>query len=444
MKIDSGKWDLWAEQVLDKVKKAGASDAEISLSLDIARDVSVRNGELEKAETAEARHVSLRAYDGKRTASTSFSLDADADLSQRISDLIAATKASPEDPFCGLNTPSQIAPSQNRDFEQFDDAPLLSIDDLRRRADDLSKSVGKDLVVDHSGTSHAHRRQVYMATNGLKRDDYMSSASQGIVTIHEGVQLVRDYAADTKVFLADLEPLEETAKRAQERTWNAKNPIRPPSGKFPVIFDERVSSSLIGHLLGAMSGSSIARRTSWLIDYDEPVLPMDWVLRETPFRLRKLSSSERDAEGFAKSEMELIANGRPQTWITNLSHARQLEIESSGHATGSGTGRGAGVAMARLDAPMVSREALFKTMNEGLLVTGFIGATINPHTGDYSRGVNGFWVRGGEIAEAVNEATIASNLKIMLPSLQMADDADSDQGMVVGSLLCQEMTIAGA
>lgn len=444
MEIDQSNWAKWAEELVDRVVGAGASDAEVSLSMGIAREVSIRDGEIEKAETAESRGVSLRAYVGQQTAATSFSFNPDADLSEKIADLVLAAGASPADPYCGLAPSIELGEAQDIDLEQYDSSAILSVDALRARADEMAGAVRKDLRVDQAGAQHGHYRDIYAASNGHRFDNWRSYGGQSIVSIYEGRELVRDYASDGEIFLDDMEAPSETGIRAAERTWAARNPIRPPSGKFPIMFDERISSSLLGSVLGAMSGASIARRASWLIDYDEDILPRDFVFRETPFRKRRLSSRLLDGEGLLAREQDLIKDGRPQLWITNQSSARQLEQKSSGHASRSGVNTGAGISGSELLGPTMSRAKMLKDMGEGLLVTGFIGATINPHTGDYSRGVNGFWVRGGEICEAVNEATIAGNLKTMLPSIRMADDADHKKSTVVGSLLVEEMTIAGA
>ncbi len=444
MKIDDSNWLEWANSLVDRAQKAGATAAEVAVNLSVWREVSVRGGELEKAGSAQGRHVTMKAYVGKRSASMSFSLDKRADTDKVVEDLLIMANASPEDPFCGLADSSQLSQHKQQDFDQFDSQPLLSQEDLRSRADFMAAEVGSDLVVDTAGTSHGHWRDIYAASNGLHRDNWHSAISQGIVTIYEGKALTRDFASHFKVHLEDIEDPVITAHRAADRTRQARNPIRPPSGKYPVLFDERVSSTLIQHLLSVMSAQAIARRSSWLIDYDEAVLPKTWKLIETPFRSRMPTSSNHDAEGFEKREQALVKNGRPQMWISNLSSARQLELPSSGHATGSGVGRGAGVRSARLDGDEIAKEKLLKQMDEGLLVTGFIGATINPHTGDYSRGVNGFWVRNGEIAEPVNETTVAGNLKEMLPSMKLGDDADHERSTVVGSLLIEEMSIAGA
>lgn len=445
MTTDNDNIENFGEELLDGLRARGASDAEILISQSTARQVTLQNGEIETAESATSNGISLRAYIGQQTASMNLSFDQNADLSNRLDDLILAAKASPADPYAGIAAPEELANTETQDFDQFDPHPLLSIDELYTRARELEAAAkGAEVRVDQSGTSHGHLDYYYVASNGLRYGGQRSSASQSVVAIHEGSSLVRDYAQKSTIHLADLEDPSVTGARAYSRTFAARNPVRPPSGKYPVLFHERVASSLLSHVLGAMNGAAIARRASWLIDYEEAILPLDWALIETPFRLRKSASAVHDGEGLAKAETRLIADGRAQLWLANLAAARQLEITPTGHAQRSGVSTGTGIGMARLDAPGTGLDALLADMGEGLLVTGFIGATINPHTGDYSRGVNGFWVKNGEIQYAVNEATIAGNLKTMLPGLRAGDDAEPDRNLVVPSLLVAEMTIAGA
>ncbi len=423
----------------------GASDAEIHIHSGTAREVVIRDGEIEKAENASGRALSVRAFIGKRSAAASYSFDEDQDLSPALEELIAAARATPEDPYSGIASPDQLQKAKEQNFDQFDPTPLLEIDELRKRALILEKSAtGKEIKVDQAGTTHTHFQTYYLASNGFEIWSERSSASQSVVAIHQGQILTRDYASNAKIYLSDLEPLEETGQRALERTWQSRNPSRAPSGNYPIIFDERIASSLISHLLGAMNASTIAKRASWLIDYEEDILPANWQIIETPHRLRKSASAIYDAEGFVKKEQPLIKSGRPQTWISNLSSARQLDIPTSGHAIRSGVNTGAAVQSLKLDAPLEPIETLLKDAHEGLYVTGFIGATINPHTGDYSRGVNGFWIKDGALQYPINETTIASNLKIMLPALRAANDADENRNYVIPTLATTEMAIAGA
>lgn len=434
-----------AENLLNILGEKGASDAEVLIVQNHSRGVSLRQSALEEAENSQSQHMSLRVYLGKKSATASFSFDPEYDYQSEIEDLLKTAEASPEDPYIGLPNKENISQTPDEDFDQYDSHELISLEEARARAEALNAFMQvKDLRAEQAGFSHSNSTLNYCASNGFSRHKRSSSAQQFAVMLHEGAIKTTDYAVDSKIYLSDLENIEATAERAIERAMSGRNPVRPSSGVFPVMFDERISSSLIGHLLSAMNAQALSHRSSWLIDHDEDILPPSWYLQETPFRKRRSTSASRDAEGRDKSEKLLIENGRPFGWISHQYTANQLDIPCSGHALRSGIKTSSGVASARLYGENIAKSELIKSMGEGLLVTSFIGATLNAFTGDYSRGASGFWIRNGKIAEAVNEVTIAGNLKSMLPTLKMADDYDEDKAMVIPSLLVNEMTIAGA
>jgi len=202
---------------------------------------------------------------------------------------------------------------------------------------------------------------------------------------------------------------------------------------------------LIGHLLVACNGSSIARGASWLRDaLDEQVLPEALSITEDPHRPRALRSRPFDAEGLPTSKRMIVENGRLTGWTLDLTSARKLGMTSTGSASRSTSSAPSptvsNIALSQGDA---TREALIADMGTGLLVTSMIGSTINPNTGDYSRGASGLWVENGQITHAVNECTIAGNLRDMLMRIIPANDARPHLSRVVPSLLIEGMAIAG-
>ena len=214
---------------------------------------------------------------------------------------------------------------------------------------------------------------------------------------------------------------------------------------YPVLFDERIAASLPGHLLGAVNGSAVARGASWARDLlGEQVLPRGISLIEDPLRPRTGGSRPFDGEGLATRKRAIIDDGILTGWVLDLATGRKLGLESTANA---------GRAISSPPSPLLSnvamtqgtasRDDLIAQMGTGLLVTSMIGSTINPNTGDYSRGASGFWVENGEIAYPVNECTMASNLKEMLLGLTPANDARPHLSRVVPSLLVESMTIAG-
>lgn len=255
----------------------------------------------------------------------------------------------------------------------------------------------------------------------------------------------RDYDGDSRTFQGDLRSAKDIGTQAGERAIERLGARKPETGSYPVLFDERVSSSLIGHLLAAVNGASIARGSSWLKDaLGEQILPTQLSVTEDPFRPRIAGSRPFDGEGLATQRRAIIDNGVLTGWTLDLASARKLDMQSTGNAA-----RGVGSVPSpsqwniALTQGNNSRTNLISGMGTGLLVTSMIGSTINPNTGDYSRGAAGFWVENGEIAYPVNECTIAGNLRDMLHSIVPANDARSHLSRVVPSLLVEGMTLAG-
>ena len=213
-----------------------------------------------------------------------------------------------------------------------------------------------------------------------------------------------------------------------------------------MIYDRRVSSSLVGHLIGAANGASVARGGSWLkTRMGEQVIPKGLDITEDPLRPMGAASRPFDAEGLPVATRAFVEDGVLKSWVLDLAAARQLGLASTGNAMRApGSTPSPGTTNLRLTQGTRTLQALMAEMGTGLLVTSMIGASINPNTGDYSRGASGFWVEGGEIAYPVNEITIAGNLSGMLGSMVPANDAEEERVSVVPSLLVEGLTVAGA
>ncbi|MGI9368981.1 MAG: TldD/PmbA family protein, partial [Ruegeria sp.] len=261
----------------------------------------------------------------------------------------------------------------------------------------------------------------------------------------EGTGMERDYDGDSRTFQSDLRSAEEIGRSAGERAVQLVGARKPATGTFPILFDERISSSLIGHLLAASNGAAIARGASWIKDsLGEQVLPEHLSLIEEPHRPRISGSRPFDAEGLPTHRRAIVDNGMLTGWTLDLSSARKLNMAPTGNAARGVSGPPSpsnwNLSLTQGDK---SREELMRDMGTGLLVTSMIGSTINPNNGDYSRGASGFWIENGEITHPVNECTIAGNLRDMLMRIIPANDARSYLSRVVPSLLIEGMTLAG-
>ena len=256
----------------------------------------------------------------------------------------------------------------------------------------------------------------------------------------------RDYAYHSTRHLADLEAAAELGRRAGERAVAGLDPARPRPGRYPVVFDPRVSSSLLSHFCGAISGSAVARKTSFLQDkLDDLVFAKGVTIVDDPLRSRGLRSRPFDGEGVRVARMEIVRDGILASWMAESESARQLGIVPTGHAArGAGGSPGTAPSNFYMRAGERSREQLLAAFPEALLVVELIGQGVNGVTGDYSRGAVGFMVRNGEIAEPVSEITIASNLIDMFATLEPASDLELRRGIDAPTILVPDMTVAAA
>jgi PmbA protein len=305
----------------------------------------------------------------------------------------------------------------------------------------------KDVSQVQSASAGYSARQIHLAaTNGFSGGYARTDRALSCVAINgTGAGMERDYDGDSRIFQADLRQPEEIGARAAERAVARKGARKPPTGGYPVLFDERIASTLIGHLLLAVNGASIARGASWLRDAQgAQILPKGISLHEDPHRPRAPGSRPFDAEGLATHPRDIVADGELTGWTLDLATGRKLGLPSTANAArGTSSGPSPSTWNVALTQGTASRDELIRDMGTGLLVTSLIGSTINPNTGDYSRGAAGHWVENGEITYPVNECTIAGNLRDMLLQIVPANDARPYLSRVVPSLLVPGMTLAG-
>ena len=406
-----------------------------------------RLGKLEKLERAEGQDLGLRVFIGKKQAIVSTS-----DRSRQIVDplverAVAMAKAAPEDPFCGLAEPGDIA----RSLPELDlidpvepEAALLV--ERARAAEDAALAV-KGITNSEGAEAGWSRTTVALAaTNGFAATYGRTSHSVSAAVIAgEGTGMERDYEWSSVIHSADLDKPEDVGRRAAERTLRRLNPRKVSTCKVPVIYDARVSNSLIRHLAGAINGASIARGTSFLKSkLGQLVFPASVTIIDDPFRKRGLSSKPVDGEGLAPARRAIIDKGVLTTWILDLRSARQLGLKSTGHAArGTSSPPGPSTTNLWLEPGNVTREALIRDIPAGLYVTEMIGMGVNPVTGDYSRGASGFWIEKGELAYPVSEITIAGNLTDMFRNLTAANDLSFRYGTDAPTVRIDGMTLAG-
>lgn len=438
------------ERMLEAARKAGADSADAMAIKGDSVSVDIRNGKLERAERSEGVEIGLRVLIGQRQACVSASDTSDRVIAELAERAVAMAREAPADPHAGLADPSQLAQTWNTAALDLEDpAPEPDPEALMRdarTAESAALAHAGISQVDQASAGYGRRAFHLSASNGFSGGYGRTSRSVSCVAITgTGSSMERDWAAESRAHAADLPAADTVGDLAALRTLARAGARRPPTGAFPVLFDERVAASLIGHLLSAINGTAITRGSSWLRGaLGTQILPAGMDLWEDPHRARISGSRPFDGEGLATRPRKLVDNGVLQGWVLDLATARKLGLDSTANAArGTSAPPSPSASNVALTMGAVTRDALVRDMGRGLLVTSMIGATINPNTGDYSRGAAGFWVENGEISHAVNECTIAGNLREMLLTLRAANDARMHQSTVVSSLLVEGLTLAG-
>ena len=438
------------EALLTEARKAGADAADALAVSGHSQSIDIRQGKLEQAERSEAVEVGLRVLIGGRQACVSASDISPATMARLAERAVAMAREAPDDPTVGLADPDQIARGWN--LAQYDLAdpadepsPQVLESDARRAEAAALASTGITQVEASAGWS---RRDMHLATSAGFSGGYArtSRSTSAVAFTGTGTGMERDWAGEGRIFAADLPAPEEIGSLAAQRTLERAGSVKPPTGAYPVLFDERIASSLIGHLLSAINGAAIARGASWLRNaLGSQVLPSGLSVIEDPHRPRISGSRPFDGEGLPTQRRAIVEGGILTSWTLDLGTARKLGMQSTANAS-RGTSSPPSPSTSNIDLTQgsASRADLIRDMGTGLLVTSMIGATINPTTGDYSRGASGFWVENGQIMHPVNECTIAGNLRDMLLRIIPANDARAHLSTRVPSLLVEGLTLAGA
>ncbi|MBQ2261636.1 MAG: TldD/PmbA family protein [Loktanella sp.] len=437
-------------QLIDIARKAGADTADAIAVDGTSISIDVRGGVLEHAERSEGIDVGLRVLVGKRQACVSSSDTKPETLRQMAERAVAMAREAPEDPHAGLADPAQLARDTDTtalDLHDPSDEPdPAMLQDQAARAEAAALRNKGISQVQSASAGYSRRRVHLAATNGFSAGYARTDRGLSCVAISgTGTAMERDYDYDSRVFQSDLRDADEIGSRAAARAVERAGARRPKTGAYPVLFDERIASALIGHLLQATNGAAIARGSSWLRDaLGAQVLPKGLSVTDEPHRPRVTGSRLYDAEGLPTQRRAIIDDGMLTGWTLDLANGRKLGMDSTGNAARStGAPPSPGLTNIAMTQGTASRDGLIATMGTGLLVTSMIGSTINPNTGDYSRGAAGFWVENGAIAYPVNECTVAGNLRDMLLTLIPANDAQPHLSRVIPSLLVEGLTLAG-
>ena len=412
--------------------------------------IGVRGGTLEQAERSEGVDIGLRVLLGHRQANVSASDTRPETLTALAERAVAMAREAPDDPNIGLAEPDQLAREWDMGaLELADPRSEPSPKDLQQNAAEAEAAAlaVKDISQVQSASATYNNTSVHLAaSNGFSGGYTRTGTSLSCVAIAgTGSKMERDYDGDGRIFKSDMRSADDIGTTAATRAVDRLGARKPPTGAYPVLFDERISSSLIGHFLSAVNGSAIARGSSWLRDnLGTQVLPVTLSILEDPHRRRVSGSRPFDAEGLPTAPRQIVDHGTLTGWTLDLATGRKLGMASTGNAKrGLSSPPSPGTWNIALTQGDKTREDLLADMGTGLLVTSLIGSTINPNTGDYSRGASGFWVENGALQYPVNECTIAGSLPQMLRRIIPANDARTHLSTVVPSLLIEGMTLAG-
>jgi PmbA protein len=445
--FDQSALSTLAQRLVEAAKRAGADAADAVAVRGVSQGVEVRDGRVEESERSEGDDVGLRVLVGRRQAVVStndISSDGVSKLAERA---VAMARVAPDDQYVGLADPSLLA-------HQFPDLDMLdpvtpSVAELERRAVEAEAAglAVKGVTKSGGASASAGIGGMVLVTSTGFHGSYLRS-SHGIsmtAIVGDGTAMERDYDYTSAQHASDLASPESVGHKAGERAVARFGPRKVETCKVPVVYDPRVSNSLVGHLVGAANGASIARKTSFLKDrLGQQLFSKHIRIIDDPLRVRGLRSQPFDAEGVAVKKLAIIDEGVLTSWLLDSATARELGLTTTGHAhRGVSSSPSPGSYNLHLEAGEPTPAELISDIKQGFYVTDLIGSGVNGVTGDYSRGASGFWIENGEITYAVSEVTIASHLIEMFKSLTPANDLEFRYGVNAPTLRIEGLTVGG-
>ncbi|TLU73729.1 TldD/PmbA family protein [Lichenicoccus roseus] len=437
------------ERLVSLARSAGADAADAVLIRSTAVGVQVRQGKTEELERSESSDVGLRVFVGGRSAIVSATSLDPSRFEALAEQAIAMARVVPEDRWAGLCDASapgifDAAGLELADPTEPDMAALVTRAGIAEAAALAVTGVANSL----GASASFGRTEVVLATSRGFTGRYArtSHSVSAAVLAGSGTTMQRDYDGHSVVFLEDLDDPATIGHSAGERAVARMHPTKPKTGRMPVVYDPRVSGSLLGHLAGAINGAAVARGTSFLKDrMGARILREGLHVTDDPRRRRGLRSRPFDGEGVATSALVLVEDGILRSWVLDGRSARQLGLATNGHASrGPSSPPGPSITNLSLSPGALTPAELMADIREGLYITEMMGSAVNGITGDYSRGASGFMIRDGALAEPVAEITVAGNLLPMLAEMTPANDLTFRRGTDAPTIRIDGLTVAGA
>lgn len=440
IQVDRDHFHATAQTALRMAKAQGATQAAVALSVDQGVSVTVRLDEIETLEAQQDQGFGVTVFVGKQKGSASTTALTEEAIAETVRKAISIAKFTVEDEYAGLADAEDMA-KQINDLDQFHPytASLDTIIDRAKVCETAAREFDQQITNSEGASINANQSyNLYANSHGFIGDQKRSSTSANVSVIAErDGSMERDYWYDVAIDAQDLDSAEHIGRKAGERTIRRLGAQKLSTRKAPVLFVPEMARGLFGAVVSALGGMSQYRQSTFLLNAkNEKIFPEFIDLSIRPHLLKSLGSSAFDAEGVATYDRDLVKDGVVQGYVMGSYSARKLGLKTTANA--------GGVQNLLVRTSDLSQLELIKQMDTGLIVTEMMGQGVNAVTGDYSRGAAGFWVEQGEIQYPVSEITIASNLKDMYQSIiAMANDIDKRSNIQCGSVLIEEMMIAG-
>ncbi len=430
-----------ADMALDEANKQGADMAEFSIEQGQGMSVTVRQGGVETVEYNRDKSLAVSVFFGHQHGSASTTDFSPAAIKSSVVCACNIAKHTEQDAFNGLAEVALLATEfPDLDLHHPWHINMEQAIEIATTCEAAAFNSDSRISNTEGATLSSHNGiDLYVNSNGFQGFSRGSRHSTSCAVIAgQGAQMQRDYWYDSKRHSADLMPADEVGREAVRRTIRRLDARKIKTGEYPVIFEPAVAASLIGHLIAAISGSSLYRKASFLLDHQgKQIFPKTVQIYEQPLLSRAAGSAAFDGEGVATCDNKIVGDGILENYVLNCYAARKLGLQTTGNA--------GGVHNLTIDSTVDGGlEEIIKQMGRGLVVSELIGFGVNTVTGDYSRGAFGFWVENGEIQYPVQEFAIAGNLKEMFQKFTtVGNDVDVRGNIRTGSILIETMTVAG-
>jgi PmbA protein len=424
--------------LLDTAKKLGAECTTVIANENTSVNVSARLGKLENVERNESSSIGLEIIDNKRKVSLSSTNLNKVSLEELANNAMNMVKSIPIDEYCGLADKDMLY-NGNLDLNLVDNYVPENNNLLDNSIEAEESALNIKGITNSEGASSSYsKNKFYLATSeGFFDTNDKTNYSTGISVIAgKDTKMERDYEYQSKVHYLDLDTPAQIGEKAAERAISRLNPKKVKSNSVPVIFDPRVSGSLLSLFIGGISGQAIARGTSFLKDkMNKDIFKNTIQIIDEPHIKKGARSRAFDGEGVATKKINLIENGKLKSWLLNSQYARQLNLKTTGHHSG--------VSNLYMSPGNISNLELIESIEEGFYITEMLGMSFSQVTGDYSRGASGFWIEKGQKAYPVSEVTIAGNILDMYKMLTPASDLKMITGIDAPTLMIDKMIVAG-